>query len=315
MIGPLVLSLFPGIGLLDRAFEEEGFCIVRGPDVLWGGDIKRFHPPAGRFDGVIAGVPCQHWSPLVHMVRHTHGESAVAEDMFPEFQRVAGEARPTWFLTECSPFAPIPVVSGYGVTDLKLDNRWIGDGIGGVQRRKRRFCFGTAVHRVSLDVSANLALFEAFESETAVTGDARPVPVAVGGSGKPKSSRVLDVSPDLALFENLRQERAVIASGAKEGEVIRLDKGNAKRPAERRQTLPGNLPRRSIEECCELQGLPRDFLEDAPFTKEGKYQVIGNGVPLPMGRAIARAVKRAMHGEAVTPHPRVAQFTHEGERA
>jgi len=30
----LVLSLFPGIGLLDRAFEEEGFCIVRGPDGL-----------------------------------------------------------------------------------------------------------------------------------------------------------------------------------------------------------------------------------------------------------------------------------------
>lgn len=26
----LVLSLFPGIGLLDMAFEEEGFCIVRG---------------------------------------------------------------------------------------------------------------------------------------------------------------------------------------------------------------------------------------------------------------------------------------------
>jgi len=53
----LVLSLFPGIGLLDRAFEEEGFCIVRGPDLLWGGDIRSFHPPAGRFDGVIGVGP------------------------------------------------------------------------------------------------------------------------------------------------------------------------------------------------------------------------------------------------------------------
>jgi DNA (cytosine-5)-methyltransferase 1 len=35
----LVLSLFPGIGMLDSAFEQEGFCVVRGPDVLWGGDI------------------------------------------------------------------------------------------------------------------------------------------------------------------------------------------------------------------------------------------------------------------------------------
>jgi hypothetical protein len=42
----LVLSLFPGIGLLDLAFEEEGFCVVRGPDLLWGGDVRSL-PPAG----------------------------------------------------------------------------------------------------------------------------------------------------------------------------------------------------------------------------------------------------------------------------
>jgi DNA (cytosine-5)-methyltransferase 1 len=59
MSSPLVLSLFPGIGLLDMAFEQEGFCVVRGPDLLWGGDVKRFHPPAGKFDGVIGGPPCQ----------------------------------------------------------------------------------------------------------------------------------------------------------------------------------------------------------------------------------------------------------------
>src|SRR5713226_9467971 len=68
--GQLVLSLFPGIGLLDMAFEEEGFCVVRGPDVLWGGDIRRFHPPAGVFAGVIGGPPCQAFSRLAIMVRH-----------------------------------------------------------------------------------------------------------------------------------------------------------------------------------------------------------------------------------------------------
>lgn len=60
----LVLSLFPGIGLLDRAFEEEGFCVVRGPDLLWGGDVRRFHPPAGLFAGIIGGPPCQAFSQL-----------------------------------------------------------------------------------------------------------------------------------------------------------------------------------------------------------------------------------------------------------
>lgn len=89
MTGQLVLSLFPGIALLDRAFEEEDFCIVRGPDLLWGGDIRNFHPPAGVFDGVIGGPPCQCFSRPVHIVRH-HGHR-VGETLIPEFERVVAE--------------------------------------------------------------------------------------------------------------------------------------------------------------------------------------------------------------------------------
>lgn len=51
----IVLSIFPGIDLLGCGFEAEGYCVVRGPDLLWGGDIRRFHVPAGRFNGIIAG--------------------------------------------------------------------------------------------------------------------------------------------------------------------------------------------------------------------------------------------------------------------
>ena len=69
----LVLSLFPGIGLLDRAFELEGFCVVRGPDLLWGGDIKTFHPPAGVFDGVIGGPPCTLWAQTRTFPRSARG--------------------------------------------------------------------------------------------------------------------------------------------------------------------------------------------------------------------------------------------------
>jgi len=50
----------------------------------------------------------------------------------------------------------------------------------------------------------------------------------------------------------------------------------------------------TLSEMCELQGLPTDFLADSPFTVSARKLMIGNGVPLPMGRAIARAVKRAM---------------------
>lgn len=43
----LVLSLFPGIDLLGAAFELEGFTVVRGPDPIFGGDVRAFHPPTG----------------------------------------------------------------------------------------------------------------------------------------------------------------------------------------------------------------------------------------------------------------------------
>ena len=46
--------------------------------------------------------------------------------------------------------------------------------------------------------------------------------------------------------------------------------------------------RRSWADFCELQGLPRDF--DLPgWSIKAKYRAVGNGVPIPMGRAVAIA--------------------------
>lgn len=246
MMTQLVLSLFPGIGLLDRAFEEEGFTVVRGPDVLWGGDVRTFHPPAGRFDGVIGGPPCQPFSQLVHMIR-ANGYEPRHENLIPEFERVVAEAGPTWWLMEEVPAAPVPNVDGYITRSILLDNRWVG----GEQQRKRRISFGThAGTSLELDVVA----LERMEWAFAVTGDARQRPVAMLAGGKLKSN----------------------ATG---GRTSSLNRGG------------GTL---AFEEMCRLQGLPADFLADAPFTKTAKRQAVGNGVPLPMGRAIARAVKKAV---------------------
>jgi site-specific DNA-cytosine methylase len=58
--------------------------------------------------------------------------------------------------------------------------------------------------------------------------------------------------------------------------------------------------RRSAREIAIAQGLPAEFLSDAPFTEREKMRVIGNGVPLPMGRAIARAVREATERQLAT---------------
>ncbi len=91
----MVLSIFPGIGLLDRAFEDAGFCVVRGPDTLWGGDIRRFFPPAGHFAGVIGGPPCQDFSSLRRTPPTGYGR-----EMLTEFARCVTTANPEWWLLE-----------------------------------------------------------------------------------------------------------------------------------------------------------------------------------------------------------------------
>ena len=153
----LVLSLFPGIGLLDMAFEEAGFCVVRGPDLLWGGDIHSFHPPAGCFAGVIGGPPCQAFSRLRHIVEANGYQTA--PNLIPEYERVVAEAVPTWFLMENVPEAPEPRVAGYSVTSTMLRDVWVG----GVTDRLRRFSFGTrSTQPLRLEVAAPfLLLWEA----------------------------------------------------------------------------------------------------------------------------------------------------------
>jgi DNA (cytosine-5)-methyltransferase 1 len=250
----LVLSLFPGIGLLDMAFEEEGFCVVRGPDLLWGGDVRRFHPPAGRFDGVIGGPPCQPFSRLVNMIR-ANGYEPRHENLIPEFERVVCMTSPAWFVMEEVVAAPIPSVPGYVTRDYIVNNRWCG----GVQERKRRISFGTPEGRALL---LQFETFDPLEWEPVVAGDARRTPVKMVRGGRKSSA---------------------------------------------------DLPPRTLSEMCELQGLPAARFSGVPFTASALREAIGNGVPLPMGRAIAKAVCRALARPEGAP-PLMAAGDQEGGR-
>jgi DNA (cytosine-5)-methyltransferase 1 len=242
--GQLVLSLFPGIGLLDMAFEETGFCVVRGPDLLWGGDVHKFHAPAGRFDGIIGGPPCQAFSRLRHIVEANGYQTA--PNLIPEFERIIGEARPRWFLMENVEDAPVPDVADYGVTPVMLRDVWVG----GETNRLRRFSFGfRGVGAPRFEIET-LALHRP-DPEPAVLACAgvRQQPVALGGSGKRKR---------------------VPRSGHREKDAT------------------------GVRLAIRDQGLPDDFLARSPFTVSGKLKAVGNGVPLPMGRAVAKAVCKAL---------------------
>jgi DNA (cytosine-5)-methyltransferase 1 len=275
----LILSLFPGIGLLDRAFELEGFCVVRGPDVIWGGDIRNFHPPAGKFSGVIGGPPCQMFSRLAHMVRH-NGHEPKFGNLIPEYERCVREAAPQWFLMEEVVDAPRPVVEGYEVWPTRLNNRQCFDEAGNPadQNRLRAISFGFRGRRVVLPIET--AAMHSTNFEYAACGGTH------GESGLSRESRGVG-SP----------EAVARALARKRGVPIAIGGSGKPKPATRRlnDCVGDNIKSKSsFANLCRLQGLPEDFLADSPLTVSGKCKAVGNGVPLPMGRAIAKAIKEVI---------------------
>jgi DNA (cytosine-5)-methyltransferase 1 len=226
----LVLSIFPGIDLLGMAFEQRGFCVVRGPDPLWGGDIRTFHPPAGRFDGVIGGPPCQSHSAALHP-----GDTPTYPDMTPEYERAVAEAQPAWWLYENVPKAPIPYVQGYKIYDCLLNAAWFSS----PQLRERRFVFGT-----------------------------------------PKGLTLPIDIPLLSLSPSLPTVMATEYTGHKSR--------NAGRKLGRRM---------KFREVTWAFGLPESF--KLPHLKwEEQYRAVGNGVPLPLGLALADAIARLFHNRS-----------------
>jgi DNA (cytosine-5)-methyltransferase 1 len=162
-----VLSLFPGIDLLGRGLEASGFCVVRGPDLLWGGDVRMFHPPAGKFAGVVGGSPCQDFSKARRGPATGYGL-----EMLGEFVRVVSEALPQWFLLENVPTVPDVSIGGYTVQRLDFNSREVG----AVQNRPRHFQFGSLGGLMLSPMRCSMR-------------GAAPEPAAMAGEGKKKSRR------------------------------------------------------------------------------------------------------------------------------
>jgi len=132
--GGVVLSMFPGVGLLDRAFESCGFCVVRGPDQIWSGDVCGFNPPAGCFWGVAGGSPCQDFSAARRSAPTGNGRR-----MLGEFARVVRAAQPEWWILENVPAVPDVQIDGYTWQRMDVDQAWYSG-----TSRLRHFQFGSA---------------------------------------------------------------------------------------------------------------------------------------------------------------------------
>lgn len=209
----LVLSLFPGIDLLGRGFESEGYNVMRGPDTLLGQDVRDYTPPRHVFEGMIGGPPCQKFS-TANRLRDVDAGMALVD----EFVRCVVAAQPLWFVMENVPGVRDIAVPGYRMQRIVLN----ASECGSEQHRIRIFQFGC----------------------------------------RDRSVLVIPRSKKSAVAS----QRACLATEA-------YREGARKWP-----------------DFCELQGLPRDF-ELKGWSKGAKYRAVGNGVPIPMARVIAAAIR------------------------
>ena len=90
-----VLHLYPGGGLLDKPFEEAGYCIVRGPDLLHGRWMEGWQmPEPGSFVGILGGPPCQPFSIATGSNASTH------PDQIAVFWKIVDALQPEWAVME-----------------------------------------------------------------------------------------------------------------------------------------------------------------------------------------------------------------------
>ena len=240
----LILSLFPGADLFGRGFEEEGFCVVKGPDILMGGDVRDFKGIEDKFDGIIGGPPCQAFSNAIAS-QPGGGADSQHGNLIPEFERIVKECRPKFYIMENVPQAPKPIQVTVHVNEKYLLGNWdkVVDAheYGAAQHRTRRF-------------SSNIDLEKCLANQVL-----------------PDNKRHPDPWPCITATEYK----------ASAGSSQRAMRQRAGRKVGRRLT---------IQEMNEGMGLPANF--DTPaLLKSQQYVVRGNGVPVQMARALARAVK------------------------
>jgi site-specific DNA-cytosine methylase len=152
------------------------------------------------------------------------------------------------------------------------------------------------------------------EQWQAVAADSRAVPDRHGGSGKVKTT---SISCDGRTGHRVHDgtggtveggfRSKVTAVGGHDGTADAIGQYRKMKQAPvtgRHDGADGSVakdyspPRRTLAQMLELQGFPPDWLDHQPWTMQAKRGMVGNGVPLPMSRALARAVVKALERAA-----------------
>ncbi|PAF47554.1 DNA (cytosine-5-)-methyltransferase [Helicobacter sp. 12S02634-8] len=315
-----IISLFAGAGGLDLGFMQEGFEIVWANEFdkhIWTTYEKNHHRPINKTDlrkvldsqipdcdGIIGGPPCQSWSEAGAL----RGIDDERGKLFFEFIRVLQAKRPRFFVAEnvsgmlaarntkaVATIKEMFCAAGYHLY-MQLLN---ANDFGVAQDRKRVFYIGIrdditqpfcfpkpqsykpVLKDVIYDLKNN-ALPRVAQSNQICKIPNHEYPIGgfstiymsrnrVRGWEEPSftiqaSSRHAPIHPDAPKMVCIAPDRFVFKAGYE------------------------HLYRRlSVRECARIQGFQDDFIFYYHNISEA-YKMIGNAVPVPLSRAIAKSI-------------------------
>ncbi len=307
-----VASLFSGAGLLDWAFAQAGFAITfaveknpeaaltyrenLGPHIRVA-DVRDVVPYLGPASVIIGGPPCQGFSSanrhshyldnpnnllmraFIHAVQSVPGCQVFVIENVPQLL-TAGHGR---FLHEIEA-ALCDFTIRYGVLDAA--------DFGTPQVRKRAILIGSKIGPIDLPTPSGAptpTVRAAFAGLTPTTPNQPDVSTHSALTLErmrhvPPGGNVWDIPAPLRpkgthsdLYRRLVWDRPSCT-------IVHPRKAVLTHPAEDRIL--------SVRECARLQGLPDSFVFHGPLNS--RQQQVANGVPVPLGRAVAERVMVAL---------------------
>lgn len=322
-----VVSFFAGAGGLDLGFENAGFDVIWANEydkTIWDTyrenhkqtildtrsirDIPSDEVPD--CDGIIGGPPCQSWSEAgaLRGIRDARGQ------LFFEFMRILADKRPKFFLAENVSGMMLPsnvralnnIIELFEECGYNLSFTSVNASDYGVpQDRKRVFFVG---FRRDLDMRFDFpkptTLEEKITLRQAIGDLAKSaIPATENNRSNKDKCRVPNHEYMIGGFSPIYMSRNrvrawdevsfTIQAGGRHAPMhpqapkMRFIEQNVRQFVEGKERLYRRL---SVRECARIQTFPDDFKFIYENIADG-YKMIGNAVPVLLGKQIARKIK------------------------
>ena len=312
-----VIELFAGAGLLSHAFAVEGFRVRRAHELnrdacdtyarnigdhVVHSDLAQTSP-SERCDVLVAGPPCQGFSTLgkrdpsdprnalslviADWTRHCRPELVVVENVAafvesPTWKQLAYRLRRQGYSVQVH----VLDASLYGAAQYRLRSFTIASRRGTVQPEFKEVCRRRTVRQAWRGLAGTVGSGMNYAPKPSTLARERFRIIPQGGDKRD----ILRKRPSLAPPSWRRAPGAVTDVW---GRMIWDEPSNTIRtafqnPSKGRYIHPTRNRVITLREGARLQGIPDRWEFSGPPTRVAAQ--IGNGVPIPLGRAVARAV-------------------------